>query len=136
MATVSTTPMNYTVLIFCPGDESYVGLWQSQSKDDWTRIPLAKGAQTGPDIIQSIDQLLNSHHLKLNDLTHIGAMVGPASYTQLRLFVATANTLAWALQKPLFGFSKEADLPHDLPSLLPQAKHNVPLEPVYPHALG
>lgn len=65
-------------------------------------------------------------------ITHVGVTTGPASYVALRQVVATANALAWALDRPLFAVPPAADLITDLPRLLATARVGVALEPVYP----
>jgi tRNA A37 threonylcarbamoyladenosine modification protein TsaB len=121
--------MKQVVLIFEP-NESYIGLWIAAT-DAWHTMPVIKGQQTTNAVLEAINTLLSQHAQSLKTVTHIGAMQGPASYTHLRLFITTANTLAWAQHLPLFGFGQK-DIPSTIPNLLPQAKRNSPLEPIYP----
>lgn len=119
------------VLILYPGQESYIGLWRPHHATEWLTVPLPAPVR-GPLLLQFIDTLLTDNHLALKDVTHIGVMEGPASYTHLRVFVATANALAWSKQIPLFSFSLADILPESLSHLITKAKRNVPVEPVYP----
>jgi tRNA threonylcarbamoyladenosine biosynthesis protein TsaB len=50
-----------------------------------------------------IDELLNSHNLKIKDLDFIGVNKGPGPFTTLRVVVATVNALNFAIQTPLIG---------------------------------
>lgn len=50
-----------------------------------------------------IDELLNSHNLKINDLSFIGVNKGPGPFTTLRVVIATVNALNFAIQIPLIG---------------------------------
>lgn len=49
----------------------------------------------------AIDELLAEHHLTLQQLDAIAVSEGPGSYTGLRVGMATAKGLCYALQKPL-----------------------------------
>lgn len=102
---------------------------------EWVTHEVSNGSDSGPSLIKAITTLLEEHHLTYSEITHIGAMTGPASYTQLRIFIATANTLAWVNKIPLFGFKPDTELPDAIPSLLTHAKTNLPLQPIYPHQL-
>ncbi len=126
--------MIYRVLVFYPSSPSLIGLWQPDAVLPWQTVTLQEGVR-GADLLAAVYELLGEHKLDLSQLTHLGAMTGPASYTQLRTMVATANALAWSLRIPLFGFNLHSQLPHDLPSLLTMAHVNKPLEPVYLHEL-
>lgn len=123
------------LLIFYPGKESYIGLWLPDMATSWVTYSVVQGNQSGPSLLAVVETALREQRLTLASLTHIGAMEGPASYTHLRVFLATANALAWAQHLPLFGFGPDASLPDDLPELYRTAKLNIPIEPVYPSAL-
>lgn len=133
--------MKQCVLIFMPGDTSQIALWQPHSPDDasWcTRAVLRgeRGQSNGNRVLQAVDALLHDAHVTQSHITHIGVMRGPASYTELRLFVTTANTLAWTHGLPLFAFDPMHQMPQDLPELLVTAKVNQQIEPVYPPLQG
>jgi tRNA threonylcarbamoyl adenosine modification protein YeaZ len=48
-----------------------------------------------------IDELLHKHQLELNDIDCFGVVVGPGSFTGIRVGVATINSFALALNKPI-----------------------------------
>lgn len=50
-----------------------------------------------------IDKLLNKHGLKIADIHAIGVHTGPGSFTGLRVGIAIANALAFALKIPVNG---------------------------------
>lgn len=50
-----------------------------------------------------IERLLTENHFQPGDLGLIGVIVGPGSFTGLRVGLATAKTLAYALNIPLCG---------------------------------
>lgn len=120
------------VLIFMAGDENYVGLWRADAVPGWRTVPIVRSVPEGNQVLQALDALLHESSVPLTQITHVGVMRGPASYTQLRLVVTTANALAWALGLPLFGFSSEVSMPDSIPQLLVSAKVNIPIIPVYP----
>ncbi len=133
--------MNQCVLVFIPGDESCLGLWHANGSADarWCTAVIPRGDRTQSStnrVLTAVAALLHDNHLILDQITHIGVMRGPASYTELRLFVTTANTLAWAQHLPLFRFEATDALPNDLPHLITTAKVNQPIEPVYPPLQG
>lgn len=49
----------------------------------------------------TIQKLLTEHHLRLRDLDGIAVTAGPGSYTGLRVGLASAKGLCYALHKPL-----------------------------------
>ena len=57
------------------------------------------------NLMPAIDFLMNSVDLKPADLDRIVVAQGPGSYTGLRVAVATAKTLAYALGIELVGVS-------------------------------
>ncbi|MBL7702459.1 MAG: tRNA (adenosine(37)-N6)-threonylcarbamoyltransferase complex dimerization subunit type 1 TsaB [Ferruginibacter sp.] len=49
----------------------------------------------------AIEQLVKSHDLKLKDIDAVAVTAGPGSYTGLRVGMASAKGLCYALKKPL-----------------------------------
>ncbi len=137
MATGKGVVVTQCVLVFIPGEVSRLGLWQPHGSAEGTwctaDVPRSDRSQPGNNrVLTAVDALLRTNQLLLAAVTHIGVMRGPASYTELRLFVTTANTLAWVKGVPLFAFDAASDVPRDLPHLIASAKVNQPIEPVYP----
>ncbi len=57
------------------------------------------------DLLSRIDELLKARGLKARDLIGIGVAAGPGSFTGIRVGMATAKGLAYALQIGLAGIS-------------------------------
>lgn len=57
------------------------------------------------DLLPAIDRLLRNNKIKLTDLAGIFIVLGPGSYTGLRVGVSVANVLAASLNIPIFGHS-------------------------------
>ncbi len=127
--------MTMRVLVFVPGKITKVGLWQPDQETAWKEVTIAAVGGAGNRMLQGLDQLLQSEHITLALITHIGVLAGPASYTELRLGVATAQTLAWSLRIPLFAFGSQDSVPGDLPRLVQTARTDQLIEPLYPHQL-
>lgn len=62
------------------------------------------------NVLKLINQLLKSKKIKLSDLEEIKVNEGPGSFTGLRVGVAVANALGFALKIPVNG--KEAGKVH------------------------
>jgi len=62
---------------------------------------------TGPDksqqVLGLINQILKKNKKTLKDLTEIEVETGPGSFTGLRVGLAVANALGWALKIPING---------------------------------
>ncbi len=59
------------------------------------------------DLLPQIDLFLKNNKITLQDLTAIFVDLGPGSYTGIRVGVTIANTLAWSLNIPVYGFKTE-----------------------------
>jgi tRNA threonylcarbamoyladenosine biosynthesis protein TsaB len=60
----------------------------------------------------SIHELATLHQINLANLDAIAVTMGPGSYTGIRVGLASAKGIAYALQKPLIGLSTLALLAH------------------------
>lgn len=124
---------NSIVLLFYPGEHSYIGLWNGKT-NAWKTQEVTP-TPSGNRVISALELLLQTTNTPLNKVTHIGVLEGPASYTELRIFITTANSLSWVLGVPLFAFNAKNILPNEIPSLLSQAHVNRPIEPIYPTSI-
>jgi tRNA threonylcarbamoyl adenosine modification protein YeaZ len=73
------------------------------------------------NVMANVDQLCNSIGETYDDITSIGVVNGPGSYTGLRLSVAQCKTMASIMNIPLFGidtFDVILDQVPKLPSLI------------------
>lgn len=122
-------------LLFIPGNSPELGFWQGPVDQIWSRLELDRKIQ-GAELLQAINHILKENRVGFADLTSLGVMPGPASYTHLRIFVSTANTLAWAQGLPLFTIKPESRIPDDVPSLISTAKVNQVVKPIYPTELA
>ena len=55
------------------------------------------------NVLPLIEKIIKKHCLKPKDLTAIRVNTGPGSFTGLRVGMAVANALAWALKIPVNG---------------------------------
>ncbi len=77
---------------------------------------LPHGQNLSQSLLPSIHQLVLKNNISLKDLFHISIGIGPGSYTGTRIGLATAESLALALDIPLYPFcSLLAFLPPHLP---------------------
>lgn len=58
---------------------------------------------TSANIIGCIDRALNSAGIKINELDYIGAVVGPGSFTGIRIGISVVNAFHLALKIPLIS---------------------------------
>ena len=64
------------------------------------------------DLIENLDELLRSEHLKLSDVDLFAAASGPGSFTGLRIGLATVKSLAVCARRNCVGISTLAALAH------------------------
>lgn len=57
------------------------------------------------ELLPKIEKLLKKHKQTLENIEAIGAVIGPGSFTGLRVGVTTANAIGYALGKPLIKIS-------------------------------
>jgi tRNA threonylcarbamoyladenosine biosynthesis protein TsaB len=70
-------------------------------------------------VLEDVDALLRRGGVRKAQLDAIVVGTGPGSFTGLRMGVATARTLAFALDVPLAGVSTLAALAHGAPGAVP-----------------
>lgn len=59
--------------------------------------------QQAEKLLAEIDKLLAKKKCRLSNLKAIAVVSGPGTFTALRIGIATANTLAWALKIPVLA---------------------------------
>ena len=57
----------------------------------------------GEALIPMIQELFETAHLNMKDLTGVAVAVGPGSFTGVRIGIATARAIAMALDIPVYG---------------------------------
>jgi tRNA threonylcarbamoyladenosine biosynthesis protein TsaB len=77
-----------------------VGLIVNGRKDIQTKNMIYNNAQI---ILPMIDGILKKHSLRPEDISEIKINVGPGSFTGLRVGIAIANALSFALKVPVNG---------------------------------
>jgi tRNA threonylcarbamoyladenosine biosynthesis protein TsaB len=83
------------------------------------------------DILPKIQKVLANKNVTLSDLRAILVNIGPGSYTGIRIGVTVANTLAWSLNIPVYGY-KENELRETL-SRLESMTNDHFTHPALPH---
>lgn len=57
------------------------------------------------NLMLHVDNILNKNHLKISDIDVFGVVVGPGSFTGIRVGVATIKAFAYASKKPVVAVS-------------------------------
>jgi len=65
--------------------------------------PITDGAKRGAALALAMQEILASQNLKPKQLGALAVSTGPGSWTGLRIGIAAAKTMAWALGVPLVG---------------------------------
>lgn len=85
------------------------------------------------DLLSTINGILKNNKLKLENLKGILVNQGPGSFTGTRVGVTVANTLAWSLDIPVYGY-KDGEEEKVLVKMVknPQTKFSKIVLPYYP----
>lgn len=59
------------------------------------------------DLLLILEKFLKKNKIVLQDLKVILVNLGPGSFTGTRVGVTVANTLAWTLNIPIYGYQKD-----------------------------
>jgi tRNA threonylcarbamoyladenosine biosynthesis protein TsaB len=70
-------------------------------KDKFTFISEESSRKHNSVLLSHIDTMLNAHCLALSDIDYFSVVVGPGSFTGIRVGVATVNAFALALKRPI-----------------------------------
>lgn len=82
-------------------------------------------SNTHAEFVQTaIDRLLKETSLKISEIDAVVVTMGPGSYTGLRVGLASAKGIAYAIDKPLIGLSTLALLQHKAVKEIPNAETN------------
>ncbi len=77
---------------------------------------LEEGRKRASDLGTAIERLLKEHGWKASELTAVVVGLGPGSYTGLRVGLASAKALAYAIGAAFFGVESFAAWAHAAPS--------------------
>lgn len=91
------------------------------------------GTRSAHRIIGSLEEYLASQGITRADLSGLVVKRGPGSFTNLRVGVAIANALCYALNVPLVGEEGEAWFDQGV-SAIEHGVNHVIVEPLYTHA--
>ncbi len=75
-----------------------------------------RGARHGSELLPLIEKVFELSGRKLTDIDCIGVVVGPGSFSGLRVAVATAKGLGYSLSKKVIGVSTLEALGHTVPT--------------------
>lgn len=80
-------------------------------KDKVIKHKIISSTQTHSEkLLRTINSLLNSVHKTIKDVKGIAIVEGPGSFTSLRVGMATANGLSFALNIPVMGVEVSTSL--------------------------
>lgn len=97
--------MNYILAIDTSFSQSCIAL--SKGTEIVEEVFLAGSPRVNDSLISQLEQLVTRHHLTLKDIEGIAIVIGPGSYTGLRLSIAAVKGIALVTQcviKPLSVF--------------------------------
>ena len=77
---------------------------------DDNRLEKATGPEKSQQVLMLIDKILKEQKKKISEIIQIEVVTGPGSFTGLRVGVAVANALAFALKISVNGKTLETNL--------------------------
>ncbi|MBU0731316.1 tRNA (adenosine(37)-N6)-threonylcarbamoyltransferase complex dimerization subunit type 1 TsaB [Patescibacteria group bacterium] len=84
------------------------------------------------NLLEYIDDLFKEKKIKVRDLEGIIVVIGPGSFTAVRVACVIANTMAYVEKVPLYGFKQaEYNKLEDLLKKIKTRKEKSYLEPFY-----
>ena len=90
-------------LIINTSKDSEMDLILVKSKTDFQLINLPAYRRQSEKLLSAIDDFMKINKVKLKQIKGIGVVTGPGGFTSVRIGVVCANTLAYALNIPVFG---------------------------------
>ncbi len=74
------------------------------------RLVIKGNFKVSEKLLKAIDSLLNQNKIKTRQLKGLIVITGPGPFTSIRIGVAVANTLAYALKIPVVGLANRQGL--------------------------
>lgn len=84
-------------------DSLTIALWSSEKLYSYKSMSARQGHSVM--LLPAVDELLKQANISVNDVDCFSAVVGPGSFTGIRVGVATANAFAYANKKPLVSIT-------------------------------
>jgi tRNA threonylcarbamoyl adenosine modification protein YeaZ len=86
-------------------EKVFIGLIKNNKLID--RVVLSAKFRQSEKLLPAIDRIMKRLGLKIGNLKAIVVVDGPGPFTALRVGISVGNTLAWALNIPVFGIHKD-----------------------------
>ncbi len=93
--------MTYEIFLDTSTDRGLLALWQGDRLIEEREVPA--GPLSSPSLFPAIEQLLDSHALRLRQVERFSAGIGPGSFTGIRVAVSIQQSLAFAFGRQWEG---------------------------------
>ena len=90
------------------GNNLVVALYDG--KEIFSEIPQAQGKRHNSLVMPAIETILNRANLTIKDIDVFACVVGPGSFTGIRIGIATIKALSFATQKPCVAINSLEEL--------------------------